>query len=651
MAEKKFDNLSGGIGDLGNILHNQGVTDLSWLAVDEKAYREAEALPRQNLDIIPELQKALARQDGDDVPSLIPLKPHVIVNRNPLDAPEVSKVDMTNPIRNRVARLVMEGLPPSRIHDRVLLEFSPADVRRAGAAVSEVMAERGLLGNVYIDSSHFPRCHQQLAADKKLITACAKRSLMVLSKPACDGCVHNQNGRCASFKKPLASRVPYGPKLAARFVEQFQAEKRDFSPPDTVDPTHWRSAIASAFLSDVAPSRPDGVLTVRTQQKVAGRTVSREEVESFLDREKPSSPSAPSAAYVKYARRMMDGTDDREFLTASGDPVLVSLASEFGLLGHTWVDMDAAGSCKRALAVMEASASKFASSDGVRYPDYVVRRSSSCQHCRGASDGACAKISKLSSIIPALPGYGRKTLIKALARAAASGRITVASALKAASFRSPAADWRSLTSQVNLFVPEAQRSEYAGQRISLWSGRSSSELDRPEMNEDEVRRTISGIMNHGASGEALKKAVLSRYSRRDLESFPELGRKLASEDGIQGHFYIDPTAYLDYGSGCSEGASKFRKLGAPNVMASSKCTGCVLQTHPGWCSKYAKDMVRNVPDEIRVASRRRLPVIKSAPVENPVEKYGLASSMTVEPSYSKKVIPEISMDMGNVDGQ
>jgi hypothetical protein len=187
--------------------------------------------------------------------------------------------------------------------------------------------------------------------------------------------------------------------------------------------------------------------------------------------------------------------------------------------------------------------------------------------------------------------------------------------------------------------------------MSLWSGRSASEFDRPEMDEDEVRRTVSGIMNHGASGEVLKKAILSRYSRRDLEAFPDLGRRLASEDGVQGHYYIDPTAYLDYGAGCSEGSSKFRKLGAPNVMASSKCTGCVLQTHPGWCSKYAKDMIRNVPDEVRTASRRRLPVVKSAPVEDPVERYGLASSMTVDSLRPKHALPEISMDMGNVDGQ
>ena len=44
------------IDDINDILHNQSVSDLSWLAVDEETYRAAEALPKQNLDIIPDTE-------------------------------------------------------------------------------------------------------------------------------------------------------------------------------------------------------------------------------------------------------------------------------------------------------------------------------------------------------------------------------------------------------------------------------------------------------------------------------------------------------------------------------------------------------------------------------------------------------------------
>jgi hypothetical protein len=644
MADKKFDNLSGGIGDLGNILRNQGVADLSWLAVDEEEYRAAEALPKQNLDIIPELQRALAREEGDDVPSVIPLRPHAMVNRNPLDAPSASKADMSNPIRNRVARLVMEGRSPSQIQERVLLEFSEADVRRASEAVTEVMSERGVLGNVYVDARHFPRCHQQTHEDRKLIASCARRSLFVLAKPECGGCVHNRDSRCASMKKALVASVPYGPRLASAYAEQFQAEKRPFPAPAASDPSQWKEALRTAFLAVPAAPKPDGVRTVHTQQpRPAGRQVSSSEVQEFLDRPKAGPAKPLSPAYVKYARRMMDGLDDREFLVASGDPELLALASEYGLLGHTWIDMDAAGSCRKALAYVESRTSaKLA-------PDFVVRRSASCPNCHCTSDGACSKLSEVTKVVPSVPDYGRRTLATALIRAVDHGRVAASQAKAAIQAARADSDWRSLTAQANLFAPQEAARAYDGARVSVWTGFTGSDSGEAVMDEEEVRRTISGIMNHGASGAVLRDTVLNRYSRKDLAAFPELGARLASEDGVQGHYYLDPTAYADYGAGCNDGASKFRKRGAANVMASAKCTGCTLQTHPGWCSKYAKDLVRSVPADVRMASRRVLSVVKHAAVENPVSAYELSTPMSVDIAAPRKPSIEISMDQRTVD--
>ena len=115
MAKKLPDLSATGLGDITKLLHNQGVSDLSWLAVDEADYRAAEALPKQNLDIIPEFQKALisdTKEGSLDVPRLIPLKPHTIVNRNPLsnDYGQTAPTDQTAPIRNRVAKMVMMGM-------------------------------------------------------------------------------------------------------------------------------------------------------------------------------------------------------------------------------------------------------------------------------------------------------------------------------------------------------------------------------------------------------------------------------------------------------------------------------------------------------------------------------------------------------------
>lgn len=644
MAEKKIELDRGGVGDLTSILHNQGVADLSWLAVDEEAYRAAEALPKQNLDMIPELQKALTIPEGEDVPHLIPFKPHVIVNRNPVDSPQLSSVDMTNPIRNRVARLIMEGLTPSQIQEKTLLEFSEADVRRAGHAIASVMSERGILGNVYLNSEHFPDCHRQTKEDKKVVASCAKRALFVLSKPSCGGCIHNSNGRCASFQKRLVDNIPYGPKLAANYIEQFLLEKRGFETPGTSNPAEWKEAVRTAFLRTPRTFNPDGIQTIWTTQPVKKHVATAEEVQSFLERDRSSTETVLSLAYVKYARRMMDGKDDREFLVASGDPELVALSKEYGLLGHTWFDMDAAGGCKKVASVL-LSDSPPAS------PDFLIRRSSTCSNCHCMSDGACSKLSESFKIISSSPSYDKRTLASALLRAVKQGRTSNDKAKTAISSVRVGADFRSLTIQANLYsAPESPVQIASG--LSMWAGSTNLNV-KAEMDGDEIRRVVSHAMNTGLSGRALQEHILKRYTKDDLSSFPELGKRFASEDGVQGSYFIDPTAYTDYGHGCDKGAKHFRKQGAPNVFASDKCTGCSLQTHPGWCSKYAKNLIRQVPDDVRasvLASKRRLPVISRAPVEDPVSKYGLATSLSFDIPGSRPKSVDISVSTRTVDG-
>ena len=160
MAKKLPDlDSNSGLGDITSIIHNQGpVSDLSWLAVDAKEYREFEALPRQNIDVIPELVAALT-YGKDDVPSLIPLRPHTTVNTNPLEnkGPSTRPSSLTA-VRDRVASYVIANLPNRHIQSKLQSEFSHAEIKLAKDEISGLLNERGLLGNIYVDAKHFPRC-------------------------------------------------------------------------------------------------------------------------------------------------------------------------------------------------------------------------------------------------------------------------------------------------------------------------------------------------------------------------------------------------------------------------------------------------------------------------------------------------------------
>lgn len=644
---KKLPDLSGsaGLGDLDFILHNQSVSDLSWLSVDEADYRAAEALPKQNLDIIPELVHAL--REDDDIPHVIPLKPHTIVNRNPLEnSGQTSAVDMTAPIRNRVAAMVMAGLSIPEIEKKIHLQFAPGDIRIAASAIRDILSERGLLGNVYVDAAHFPNAHRD-PKEKKFVAAFAKNAIFVIG--GCggkNGCNCHQTGLCSTFgSKRVVDEVPYTAKLANSYASRLAAENRPIRYPTgrvdelPVSGREWKEIIRSSFLKSPISKNPDGLKIVRTQHQAAKPVVSTSDIESFWERRfaTPSTPGLPSIAYMKYARRMMKGHNDSQILTASGSSELIRLASQFGIIGHTYIDIDALGGCRNAVDLLQSRAASNVSSIS---PDYIVRRSASCSYCHDVLDGACAQLCRVSKLIHDIPVIGRTELATALQRAVLQKRIKPEQARSAfeKTSGSLSTNWQYLVGQVNFYQPrEASKDQYTGHKQTAFNGASGSELSKAEMDPEEVRKTISHLMNTGLSGKALQAAILQRYSRDDLKQVPEVGRRASMDDGIQGHYFIDPTAYRDYGRGCDDGAKHFRKRGAQYVLASSSCTGCVLQTHPGWCSKFAKGMIRQVPTQVRdrVASARRvLPVVQD-PVENPVDRYELAGEISVDMSGSK----------------
>lgn len=646
MVEKKLPDLAhDGLGNITNLLHNQGLSDLSWLAVDEADYRAAEALPKQNLDTIPELVHALRSDDG--IPHVIPLKPHTIVNQNPIhNSGQTSIVDMTARIRNRVAALIMAGLPLDEIEKRIRLEFAPEDIRAAGEAIREVIAERGLLGNVYVNAAHFPNAHRD-PKERKFVAAFSKGAIFVIG--GCggkNGCNCHKTGICATFGgKRVVDEVPWGASIAAHYAPRLAMEKRPIDLPEgrfdesAVSGLEWKERIRAAFLKSPIAPVPDGLITSHTQHRASVPPITDADVEAFWARRfSAPTPKFPSVAYMKYAKRMMQGYDDSAILSASGSPELAFLASQIGLLGHTYIDGDALGGCRGALEFIRSKVASAGTSSVV--PDYVILRNASCPQCRGASDGACAQICKISKIVREVPSVGRADFMSALQKAVLQKRITSDQAKTAVSRIASTleANWSSLTAQMNLYTARPTEPTYSGYKQKAFNGSSGSDLTKAKMDPEEVRRTISHLMNTGLSGKALQASILQRYSRDDLSQVPDVGRRASVNDGVQGHFFIDPTAYPDYGRGCNSGAKYFRKRGAPYVLAASGCTGCVLQTHPGWCSKYAKGIIRQVPTHIRdkiVEARRHLPVTPQVVVENPVDKYELTSELPVDLSGSK----------------
>lgn len=599
----------GGVGDLTDILHNKGVADLSWLRVDEDEYRKLEALPRQNLDIIPELEHALRQEPMEVVPQVIPMKPVTVVNQNPISRSIISDT----PIRNRTSQLVMAGTKPKDIKERLMLEFAESDLRRHVSAIKEVMDERGLLGKVYVNSFHFPRCAQ--GDGKDFVRKHCAKSLYVLAKKNCAGCVHARGGRCSVFQKRIVGSVPYDTRTLQHYTPGADASG------------NVKGQLRAAFLQGPRRVTAEPILQARTQRTPAKIQPTRAQVQNYLARSAQNNTvKMPGSAYIGYARRMMEGHNDTKLLLSSTDPEIKKLANEYGLMGHTYIDIDALGGCKKA--------TKFVNDKGLT-PEYSVYRSGGCgacsKKCGPSSDCGC--VCHCTKVVSSTPELAREDFERSAVKKYKQSTITENELRRVASNLGRGGNWTKLTAQMNLYKPVRKSStvEYTQGNSKAFHGHPGTEGKTEKMDPKEMRRSISHLMNQGLKGQKLRDAILSRYTREDLAQDPGLGKIASANEGVQGFYFIDPSAYKDYGKGCARGASSFRKRGASYVLAGSACTGCQLQTAPGWCSKYSKEIIREVPPNIVTAHKKvALPVVTD-PVENPVETYELESEMNIQP--------------------
>jgi hypothetical protein len=626
-----------GLGDVEHILHNQGpISDYSWLDVNPDDYRECEALPKQNLDIIPELANAMAFDEKENSVSLVPMKPFNVVNSNPLErnAPSTRPTALTL-VRDKVAAYMMSGLSSKEIKRKLEDEFDLNTLNRANSLISSVLHERGLLGNVYVNSEHFPKCAQG-GKTKQFVDKTSRTAAFVLAKDSCIGCVHSCDGRCVIFKKMLVSSVPYTASVFDHYAAGLRSERRCASVVDRLDKEQIRKALQTSFLSKPMASEtsPNTIQHHPVQMKPS---VSEDEYLSYWTRNAVASnaDSMPSPTYLLLAKKVMEGKVDSRAIVASVDPDVKRISKEYGILGHTYVDVDAIGGYRLALSFINAKKLT---------PDYFVSRTSSVD-----DETSCASLSKVAPIINRVLPIGRDAFVSSCRRAMNEHRLSFTQMDSIISKLPKNADWKKLTAQTNLYKPAVEQKTVNVQtapKIALHHGDPGRETTASTLDHNEVTNFISKTMNSGLYGKSLQLAVLKRYSRDDLKKVPEVGVKLASNDGVQGVYFIDPSVYSDYGRGCVVGSKQFRKQGAPNLLASSSCTGCMHQTAPSWCNKYSKKMIRQIPESIRKQAselRKEASIIDTVPIENPVEKYELASEMTVDLNGYKNKAPDITI--------
>ncbi len=587
------------LGDIGAFLSTASVINLDWLDVDEKKYREFDTLPKQNLNTVPDLEYMWGHGNGPFVP-------------NTGDAPRTmgDMSDAHGELRAvsesliRTARvLIMQTDDINKIASALRTKFDGDFLRSSKTALAGVLAERGLLGRLYINAADFPSCHNGAGADfgRKY----ASEAMYVLAKEGCANCtkknkdVHG-NEHCAVFNKQLQIDIPFTEALAQEIERRRQAcgvvlektasgnpreriRRAFLTPPAQIkkaftgrDQTIAQAAVAQAKPIDVAQS------LIAAESLVRKKTASQQNEVLNID-------ARPVVALLR--REMLKGRNEPDLVKAlrlSFDlklldktrPVWEPLFKEAGLYGALYTTQDSFNDCREGADFLSRHASKAR----------AVVAGSKCDGCYFKQASLCLM-------------YGRKLVAKVEDVLTPENLQAVVVEHKTAGtlpYYAEKMDWGTDIRKAFKAVYRTASSDAPrqGTRALVEQAFRGSETVKTTsyLIKRDIVKTASKYMNEGLYGADLLEALQRRFSAAALVGATAELRPVLAEQGLQGIKYIDPTVYDDYGNGCKTAASAHRSRAAVKYATmGDKCATCVHHTNPGHCSVLAKELVVEPP--------------------------------------------------------
>ncbi len=583
--------------NLSEFLKESCINDLNWLDVDEAAYRDLDQLPKQNLDVTPDL-KALWNHAGESPSGLVP---NTGAPRTMGDLSEFHGRLRARPEDLvRTARLaIMQSVDLSRVKQALVSRYDLDSIRSARTALAGVLAERGLLGGYYVDASDFPSCAKDPRRSADFVRRYASSALYVVAKEACEGCQYRSqmegNPICGVFHKQIVLDVPYSEEIADR-VETLQQAKGLAVQASASAP---KERIRLALLAKKSEALPtfSGLPQLTTVLSVVDTD---EQLRLATERSRELLAEQQTRVVAERARPILS-TLRRELLKGRSLEELaktlvltfdkgtldetkehwVPLLKESGLYGTVYVTQDSFDSCHEGADFLSRHGSKV---------KFIVA-GDKCSSCIFHKASRCLL-------------YGRK-LVQAAEEAYTPEVVQAVLDEHRLSGNLP--------SNVN-YLPWGSSSKEALQAIhvaatgpKLPQGTLRETIERGfygttlEARTDyfarqEILKVASRYLNEGLYGTDLLMALKGRFLERDLVAAAADLRPILAEQGLLGIKYIDPTIYDDYGKGCGEAARLHRTRSAVRyAKIGERCASCVHHARPGVCSVLNKQLVVEPP--------------------------------------------------------
>lgn len=590
-----------------------GVTNLDWLDVNEEDYRSLDRLPKQNLDIAPDLKALWSHEDKPSTAFV----PNTGGPKTMADLSEVHGLVSAGRGEDliKTARFaIMQSTDPARVHHTLTSRFDSEAIRGARTALASVFAERGLLGRFYIAASDFPDCNRGGKVSSEFVRRYASDAPFVIAKKACGDCRHRQMlstgvSRCGVFHKQIEIEVPYSEALADQ-VEATQRAKGKAVQASTQTAAP-RDRIRQAFLATTHSS--SGTFTGQSQQApkqlnvnagealIAASNLTRkrdEEAKSRIAAEK----ARPIVAFLR--RELIKGRSEQETIhslrLAFDLRDLQATRSQWeptfrqaGLYGAVYTTQDSFEDCREGADFLNKHASKAR----------AIVAGSKCGSCIFNKVGRCMMYGRV------LVASAEDVLTPDTVRLVVDEH-RIAGTLPQGSDRM---DWgsdpASALKAVHRVASGPKPVHGGGVRAVVQQGFYGGVVAQKttDLTKREIVKTAAKYMNEGLYGEDLLTVLKGRFDSRDLIATSGGLKDVLAEQGLQGIVYVDPAVYDDYGKGCKEASRLHRSRSAVQYLkVGSKCGSCVHQTRPGHCSVINKQLVVEPPYMDKAAEQRAI---------------------------------------------
>lgn len=607
----------GGLGDISETTRTAGLADLSWLDLAEQ---DPDRLPKNPVDRgIPELEEAWGvdrRTDG------VHLVPTVDAERARYEdsllrtADQKRSAKAVSEVVRSAWRKVTAGASFASVAREAAERLGP-DAPEARDAMTRIRDDAGLIGRVFIRAANYPDCATSKWASS--VRKQAEGAAYVVTKKACGGCVHAQDGSCAVFKKRLVSAVPWDAALR-RYEPTLTAAGKVI--PEGLPA---KEALRKAFAQESSGVRPAG--DVRPTHLVAADQVSSEEARRAFARAAPVKVASLSAATLPealghMARWVKAGVlrqADAKRIAASKvtpDAMLRASASMIGASRHAAFSGNANEAAVASDVAREAAWSALSEEEArqrglqAQVLAEADRREVGASRAGRRTAAIQAKVAKVTTAVQR--GLRGEVLANLIRSTFASDEAAEAGALLDPLLRRTGALREVQSSAREFGGPRYERAPAVAREAH---GPAHGEVQR-------LARWVRQKMSEGAAGSELDQLLTHRFAGTVRTAAADvLGALRQAHEGLSGHVYVDAEAYASGtgAEGCENGALKHRANAVPTVLQMARCASCtnraLLADGTASCRVYNKPLVASAPVEDPEAYRLEAIRLADAPDE------------------------------------